>query len=179
MINKVYIKEQTIEKIKKVLKKEGCIQLQNFFREKYYKVLYNKNIKLKKVYIPNLCSYSFSEFKDKKFLKQISNFLSNFYRLKLKGSKILYFKHEDYTLLNDKTNEEEGITIIIELTNNWNNEYGGYTLFTKNNKEVLRINPIKNSLTIIKTNKEMKSFVKYVNHKAKNNKRIFVELKYK
>ncbi|HLC58639.1 MAG TPA: hypothetical protein VJI68_02155 [Candidatus Nanoarchaeia archaeon] len=168
MINKIYNNKDTINQIKLVLEKEGNIQLQNFLID-----LPKIKVKLKEVYIPQLHKYRFNNFK---INKEIKEFIEKIINKKLISSKVYEFKHTDYTLINDNIKEKEGYKIILDLTKNWNEEANGYTSFIKNNEEVFRINPAYNSLTIIKTNKNMKSFVKYVNNKAKDNKRFFIEI---
>ena len=166
MINKTYKNKQVQEKIIEIIIKEGSIQLQDFLTKKL------KIPKLKKEYIPQLYSYKTNKYK---LSKEIKGFLETITNKKVKSTKIFQFKHKDYTIINDKLKEKEGYKIILELTEKWNQESGGYTSIIENNKETLRINPIYNSLTIIKTNEKTKSFIKYINNKA-NNKRKFIEI---
>ncbi len=183
MINKYYLNLEIINKIVGVINKEGKVQLQKFLSDIYYKeLLCNiKNLKLKKKYKPELYKYDCFNIKDKKLILLIEYFLFEIFKKKVKfhNAQLFLFKHNNYTLLNDNINETNGINVILELTEKWNKKYGGYTSFIKNNQEILRINPVKNSLNIIITDDKMKSFVKYVNHKTKDRKRIFIELSYK
>ena len=174
MINKEYTKKTVIAKIKKEFDKEGSIQLQDFMK------IDISGIKFVRSYGPSLHSYSFSEFNDKEVIEAISNFLVGIINEKIsfRSAKIFIFKRGDYTLMNDNMNESNGIKVIFELTHKWNNEANGYTSFIKDNSEILRILPMKESLTIIKTDNKMKSFVKYVNYKAGINRRCFIEFIY-
>lgn len=183
MINPVYFEEDSINKIKEIFDRDGSIQLQNFFDREYLNKLINKikNVKLKIEYDPMLHSYNYSEFEDKELINELNKILSKInikLSLSLSSSRLFCFGHRDYSLLSDKINEEEGIKIIIELTKDWNHEANGYTSFVMDNKELVRINSIGNSVSIIKTDNNIKSFVKYINHYALNKKRYFIELKY-
>lgn len=174
MINKEYSKKTVIDKIQKTFDKEGSIQLFDFIE------LEIPAVNLVKSYIPYKYCFRSAEFSDKNVIEAIKEFLGKLVgkELILQSSIIFNFKIKDYTLMSDEVTEDKGIKAIFEFTNNWKEEFGGYTSFVKNNKEVFRINPVKNSLTIIKTGKTMRSFVKYINHKAENNRRVFIELKF-
>ncbi len=99
-------------------------------------------------------------------------------KLKLVSSKAFCFKHGDYTLLSDKSKSDKGLIVVYELTEFWDDIAGGFHSFISDKEELLRLSPVFNSLTIILNNKSMKSFIKYVNHYSKNNKRIFIEFRY-
>lgn len=172
MINKEYTKKTVIEKIKKTFDKEGSVQLQNFIELEIPAVNFVKS------YIPYKYCFRSAEFSDKNVIDAIKEFLEKLVgkELTLQSSTIFNFKIKDYTLMRDDVTEDKGIKAIFEFTNNWKEEFGGYTSFVKNNKEVFRVNPVNNSLTIIKTDKKTRSFVKYMNHKAENNRRVFVEI---
>jgi len=182
MINKVYAQKISLEQIKKVLDNKNSIQLQCFFEEEYFNKLKDRinKIILKKEFIPQLYSYSSADFKDKDIISTINNLISYLFNKssKLSSSRIFSFQHRDYTLLSDSIRQDDGVKVIIELTDNWNDEANGYTSFVKDKKEVARINVINNSVSIIRTNNDMRSFVKYVNYKSKDKKRIFIELTY-
>lgn len=180
MINTAYVNEELIEQIKELLEQEGIVQLNEFLDEKVLNDVKKKREqrKLKRVYNPLSASYSWIDWAEN--VEDITAFIEKIVgRVKVRSVKLICFKHKDYTLINDKQSEEEGYTIIVELTDGWNKESGGFTSFIKNNEEMQRIYPIPNSLSLIKTNKELKSFVKYINHKAGNEKRIFLEIKCK
>ncbi|MBS3152787.1 hypothetical protein J4230_05250 [Candidatus Woesearchaeota archaeon] len=98
--------------------------------------------------------------------------------MKLKSSRLFCFCHGNYGLLNDSLKENCNVKVIVEFTKTWNYDANGYSSFVQNGEEILRINPVRNAVTIIKVNKNTKSFVKYINHLAGKNKRYFVELDY-
>ncbi|QQG38961.1 MAG: hypothetical protein HYS32_00660 [Candidatus Woesearchaeota archaeon] len=178
MINKVYSKN--LNKVKQHFEKEGSVQLQNFFDDNYFNELIDKikKVELNKIFDSLNYSYSSAGFNDKELINGISGFLSKLLgkKVNFNFSKIFCFKHKDYTLLNDEISEEKGFKVILELTENWSDEFGGYISFVKDEEEVFRVDTIDNSFTLIKTNDKMKSFVKYINNKAGNNLRLFLEL---
>ncbi len=93
--------------------------------------------------------------------------------------ELLSFAHCDYTLLHNKLRQSPGIMLFLELTPLWDPSWGGYTsiIGTKSGKELLRINPVPNTLTIMRLEKNMKWFVKYVNHLTGRKKRVFILMK--
>ncbi len=179
MINETYKDKEILKPIKEILGEQGSIQLQEFLTIEGCESLKNKEFKRK--YKPEEYSFKSISLKNKKLKEEIKRLLKDLElkELKLISSNFFQFGHKDYTLLNDKKNEKEGITLFIELTKNWKEESRGYTSFIENNTEVLRIIPKENSVTIIKTNEKMKSFIKYINNQTEENKREFIELKYK
>ena len=180
MINKDYLKYDALGSITDVLNKIGSVQLRSFMDEKSFKKIVKEasKIRMKRLYFPLKESYLFAKFNNGGLLKELEAFFSLLVgkRLKVKSSYLISFKHKDYFLLNDIKKESNGFKAIFELTERWDDKSGGYACFLKNGKEFVRIFPIKNSLTIVKTSKDMQSFVKYVNHNAGKRKRIFVEM---
>ncbi len=179
MINKYYLDNNVKEQIGTVLEKDKITQLHDFFDEKYYKSLATKVRKLdfKRVYNPELCSYSYSFFEDDKFFETMNKFLSSFSDLKLKSAKAFSLKHKDYLMINDLVTEESGIKIIIELTNDWKEEFGGFDIFFIGDDNLFYY-PIRNSISIVVTFDDMKRCIKYINNLAKNKSRYFIELEY-
>ncbi|MBI2148484.1 hypothetical protein HYU23_02295 [Candidatus Woesearchaeota archaeon] len=182
MINKTYFDKSAIEDILFTINKYGSIQLHSFFNEEFYSNILIKisKIKLKKFYNPCLFFYRAIDFSDSEITSMFNNFVRILFgrKLILKSAKLFCFSHKDYSLLNDKINEIDGLKVIVELTDKWNNLSNGYNSFVQRNQEVLRVNSVRNSVTILRTSKNMKSFVKYVNHLALNDKRIFLEFVY-
>ncbi len=179
MLNKYYYNEKVRDFIKKELEREESILLQNFLGEDLLKKVVRElnQRKFKRIYKPLSASYEFFEW-DKKFpVEGIKEFLESVLKKKYGiRSKTMYcFEHKDYLLLKDEKFEQEGIKVILDLTSDWNKEANGYHAFVENNEEKVRISPLMNSLSIVKTNAKMKSLIKYVNHNAKA-KRYFLEV---
>ena len=182
MINKIYYNQEITSQIRNVLEKEGAVQLNEFLTEEGINFFLKKREqrKLKRYYIPLLASYEYANFSESNLGEEIKEVIEKILgrEIKIKSLRFLVFYHKDYTLISDTKNEEEGYTLLLELTEYWKREFGGYTSFVKNNEELQRIYPIPNSLSLIKTDKSMKSFTKYVNHEAKDEKRTVLEIKF-
>jgi len=179
MINKYYLNTKLKSEIAKVLTNDFSVQLYNFIDEKCSKLL-KKKLKFKKVYAPNSFSYNISNFDNKGLLVELTNFLESIInkKIKMKSAHVYCFSAGDYILINNDSKEVNGIKVILELNNYWDSNHGGFTSFISNNKEILRINPVCRSLSIILTKKSMSSFIKYINHHSGNNKRYFLEIIY-
>ena len=85
------------------------------------------------------------------------------------------FEHENYTLLHDEIAQPEGIAFELEFTPIWNEKWGRCTIFARKKKELACITPTPNTLTLVRQDKNTKSFVKYVNHLAEKNIRIVLQ----
>src|SRR3989344_453294 len=176
MFNQQYKDKEVLIQIQEVLNETGSIQLQDILDSKFYLELLSKisKLNLKKEYTPESHSYYSTKFTDKYVINTINQFISELFTRKpeLKSATFYKFKHQDYTLLQDDISEKKGVTAILELTKEWNLQADGYTTFFGDNAEISRISPIPNSLAIILTNKNMKSFVKFINHYINANERI-------
>jgi len=132
--------------------------------------------RLKKEYNPLRYSFESAKVKENE-IREILESVNKIKKGKLVSMKLYQFGQGDYTILNDNQYEEEGMTVIIELTPSWKKESGGFSSWIKEGEEVYRLYPIPDSLTLVKTTKTMKSFVKYVNKNAAQMKRIYIEVK--
>lgn len=92
--------------------------------------------------------------------------------IKLEKYSIHYELHRykigDYKILSDGDNNKKGIELIIDLTPLWDDENGGYLIYTNGDGEFYEIPSSYGSLTIVEREKNLQYFVKYVNHYAKN-----------
>ncbi len=92
--------------------------------------------------------------------------------IKLEKYSIHYELHRykigDYKILSDGDNNKKGIELIIDLTPVWDDENGGYLIYTNGDGEFYEIPSSYGSLTIVEREKNLQYFVKYVNHYAKN-----------
>lgn len=176
MINNFYNKH--IDEVRKVFDKKTFVQFHGFLDNKDYNKIFSDINKVKSIkkYDPMLFSYNLIIYNNKDLVKEVNNFVYNLLRknLKLISFKTFCLERGDYVILNDKINEKKGIKLIIELTKNWNEQNCGYISFVKNNSELVKIKTLGNCATIIKTDENMRSFIKYINHNVKN-KKIFME----
>lgn len=92
--------------------------------------------------------------------------------IKLEKYSIHYELHRykigDYKILSDEDNNKKGIELIIDLTPVWDDENGGYLIYTNGDGDFYEIPSSYGSLTIVERQKDLQYFVKYVNHYAKN-----------
>ena len=96
-------------------------------------------------------------------------------KLKLKNKPKLYsFLVGDYTLLNDSRAEKDGIDIIFDLTEHWDPSGGGAITYVDGTGDALKLPINSNSLMIVRRQRNMQRFVKYVNHNAGKKKRMFL-----
>jgi len=75
-------------------------------------------------------------------------------------------------ILNDKYLDKSGIDIIIDITKNWDEKWGGLFTYTDGLGNYVQVPPAENSLTIVKRKKGMNGFINYINHYAKKKERI-------
>ena len=165
MINGFYLKKEVQASVLDVLEKEGSVQLFNFLDG------LEVSSNLKKEYDPLSHKYSVVDFSEKAFLDFFSSLFGEGFSLV--SSKVFSFSHGDYSLLEDDVFEEEGYCLIFDFCD-FDELFGGYHSFVKDSEEVVRLLPKKYCLSIVKTSKDMQSFVKYVNHFAGEKKRMFL-----
>ncbi len=191
-INNNYLNPQTIVTIKQSFQNNNpkSIQLNHFLIEYKFKKLQKSILKSKFElnYKPDCCSF----YKTKKTNKSVNDFIkfiqSNEFsslisfiynkKTKFKSFEVIRFEHGNYTLLHDEINDPKQLRLIFDFTNYWSDKSGGYNSYIYDSEEILRINPTRNSLSLIDLNGKIKSFVKYVNNKSKNNQAIFLIAKF-
>jgi hypothetical protein len=163
MINNHYATQ--IPAIKKALSGENVVQLQEFFdKEYYYKLLSEvKKTKLK----PDIDVFEYKYKSGKISLpKEFENFIS-----KITGKKFKYqlieLEHKDYSLIHDKKAE-----VIIDLSENWLNGWGGYLMYNDGEGNVVKIPSKQNSVTI--SNGKVFGAIKYVNNHSGKNKKTYI-----
>ena len=75
-------------------------------------------------------------------------------------------------MLTDKDVQEKTVfDIIIDCSDEWDEQYGGSYIYIDEQGEYIEIEPIPNSITIIKREKGERFFTKYINHFAQNKKK--------
>lgn len=170
MINKVYHKN--LERIKTTFETEGSITLLSFFDEEYFNGLQKKIGKLnfKKENDPVTHSYSKASYHlNDPDLVQFIKLLTG---KTIKTSTAYSFQWKDYTILNDKFKPKPGLDIVLDLTNNWQTDWGGTTFYSDGKEDYIQVASSRNSLTIVKW--IGRKFVKYVNHQSQG-KRILLK----
>ncbi len=150
------------------LKREGSVQLQNFLMpDALYAFL---NLKWKHVYEP--LKYSCHYAKPPALWKMFREILFQLIGRRVKCSVwCIAMVHGDYSVLYDSMKLGKGYAFMLDV-NDMPESWGGYTVFMKGEKEMVRVIPKRNALTIVDQS-GLKSFHKYVNHHT-THPRIFL-----
>ena len=181
MIEKNYLEEKAIKQIKQQYdnnKFMKSISLYGFFEDKFLNgiideidnELFEKDHSLMthRRYKASFEKLGKRVLESGDFLKLIEEICE----IKLEKYSIHYELHRykigDYKILSDGDNNKKGIELIIDLTPVWDDENGGYLIYTNGDGEFYEIPSSYGSLTIVEREKNLQYFVKYVNHYAKN-----------
>lgn len=181
MIEKNYLEEKAIKQIKQQYdnnKFMKSISLYGFFEDKFLNriideidnELFEKDHSLMnhRRYKASFEKLGNRVLENGDFLKLIEEICE----IKLEKYSIHYELHRykigDYKILSDEDNNKKGIELIIDLTPVWDDENGGYLIYTNGDGEFYEIPSSYGSLTIVEREKNLQYFVKYVNHYAKN-----------
>ena len=181
MIEKNYLEEKAIKQIKQQYdnnKFMKSISLYGFFEDKFLNriidevdnELFEKDHSLMthRRYKASFEKLGNRILENGDFLKLIEEICE----IKLEKYSIHYELHRykigDYKILSDGDNNKKSIELIIDLTPVWDDENGGYLIYTNGDGEFYEIPSSYGSLTIVEREKNLQYFVKYVNHYAKN-----------
>ncbi len=187
-VNSLYLERKTIACIKQQLISPKSIQLYHFLQQPIFRFLHSSLQKCSwhhehAAHIHSFSTPSTIPLPIKTLLTVLDSdewamwlLLATGKEVKLKKQRLQLFGTGDYTLQHDI--QERGIHCMIALTSIWGTNWGGYTSLVKEGKEIVRINPIPNSLTLFEQKKGMASFVKYINHRAGNKKHIVIHALY-
>ena len=110
--------------------------------------------------------------KSKEAAAIISTIVQKKVRCRIVGVCIL--AHGDYSLLHDKLKEPPGYDVILELTPRWDARACGHHSYVTDGKELVRVVPGANTLTIVHRPAGVRRFIKYVNHHAGKDRRLFL-----
>ena len=94
--------------------------------------------------------------------------------------KIKKFRHKDYTLLHDeemKKEKEKRLEFFFFICEDWNFLYGGNKIFVigEKNEKTFVFTPSGNSFSLVNKDKNIKEFVQYVKHFARDREFVIVE----
>jgi len=179
-INPLYL--QSVFEAKKAFMSNTMpsITMRDFFDKKFYSLIKKKmnSLKFKRAYNKMKFSYSVSDIPQelKAFLKspEFLSFASSIVGKNIKSieGKAYCMTWKDYTLINDETPEKPGIDFIIDFTND--SGFGGEVVYADGKGSYSLIQMAENSLSIVKHGKNIHRFMHYLNHYAKNKKRMLV-----
>lgn len=87
---------------------------------------------------------------------------------------IYQFQWRDYTIISDEAENEPGIDLFIDLTDDWPEQAGGALIYVDGTGDYTKI-PLQGNLLAVTHQKQgIQKFVKYVNHFAEDKKRYFI-----
>ena len=192
-INQMYQSEKIKEEMREHFEENGFLQLHSFLSnslEEFQKELVNKINSHK--YQPNSHSYYENEksTQDTNTLLFIEDFKSTTFTSFLEEvtgfsltphkSALRKYSHKNYSLLNDENVEEEDfLEVIFDLSDEFDEDAGGYLAYTTQREEILYLEPSFNTLTFLFKPKELMSYLKYINNKGKNKNIVRLELTFK
>ena len=180
MINKIYLSEKTISKVREELRKKTFVLLDDFFDENFYFLLKSEILRKKfsKKKIPDQYSFSGAE-NCRKFEKiflspQFLEFLEETFDLKIKKIEFSMrkFQRGDYTLLHDSEKSNDGKEFIFFISDFWDAGFGGNVFYL--GKKPLIVQPRGNRLFVIRRNKSRR-FVKYLNSRCDKKSFVLVQ----
>lgn len=185
LINEDYLNAETIKRARASFLSNNFlpnIQLQSFLNENVLKSL-QKEMKLlsySHYYKPDQHSYfaaetpeSFISLLESKDFKELITQITGI-KVKDLFCEASYFRHKNYTLLSDKQIIKESLAFFFDL-NDWDIKTGGYNWLLNNKEENIIYQPKANSLLLVKQSNKLRSTIKYVNHQAKDNKRLLIK----
>lgn len=150
------------------LKKEGSVQLNEILVPKELRVF--GSLKWKRVYYPGKFSLHYA--KPPAVWKEFQKLVSRLIGKKVHCSMwCIALMPGDYSVLYDALKPCKGFMFMFDV-NTVPEDCGGYTVFLKGGKEVVRVVPKSNSFTIV-NQRGLRMFHKYVNHLARS-PRVFL-----
>jgi len=177
-INPIYLKEDTRQKVRKSFLHSDfpAVLLHDFFVKGFYAELQKKASALDFKREVVVVHHSYAVSKLTIASKELLAFLSSVTKKKIDELHFTAYllTWKDYQILNDRYLEKPGIDIIIDLTEGWDPECGGVVTFTDGRGTVYPLAPAGNSLAMVERKKGLQKYVQYLNHHAKDKKRLFL-----
>ena len=169
-LHPLYLQSGVLEQIKNQLELAGFIQLQKILSTK--KLLEVQSF-FKEGYINSLPdSHHYTNFKKSEISEEFSELLSQLLGryVEIKTLELRSYKKGDYTLLHDEKIGKKSNLFILDLTENWSEDAGGYEVVVQNEDLIIPVQG--NSLSIV-FNVD-KNYTKYVNCLAENDEKLVV-----
>ena len=177
-INPHYLEPEHKQKIRKSFLHSDfpAVLLNDFFSKELYLELQKKVLSLNFKKDAVILHHSYAVSSIKVTSREFCDFIS--FVTKKKVDEITFTAYlltwKDYMILNDQYLEKPGIDLVIDLTDNWNAEWGGVVTFTNGKGTVYPITPTENSLAIVERKKNLQKYIQYLNHYAKDQKRLLL-----
>jgi hypothetical protein len=191
-INPQYFLRSVLQDAAAAFARTGSIQLHNFLIPDVAQTLAKQlsAVPLKQHYVPD--QYRCHEpARIPALAKQLQRVLATTHEMRdiisaivqkktaFKESCLCAYARGDYTLLHDKLKEPAGYDVIIDLTPHWDNRACGHHSYVDGKgNEIARVPVMPNALAIVRRPASVMKFVKYVNHHAREDKRIVLEARF-
>lgn len=192
-INNIYLQKNITDEMQDFFELEAFIQLNNFLKEnpkktkeqilkKQFKQIY-KPLQIKREELDTKTIFDLEILKLLEFFKskQFIQFIEEITQLELnlKSLKICKYSHKDFSILNDKTKQEDTIEVFFDLSDNsFTKDMGATLTYTTREEEVFYLNPSFNTLTILYKPQEIMKYLKYINNKAKDKNILRFEIQF-
>ena len=181
MINRSYIND--IEKIRTAFNADGklpSVTLHDFFSEDFYLKLEKEMNLLNYRKEKNILTHSYA--KSKLYSKvlaainssELLNYLSSIIGKEIRrvDGEAYKFYWQDYTILNDDVKEELGVDIVIDFTEDWDEDFGGSLFYVDGTHHQIPVR--RNTISVIERKHNVQRFLKYVNNHAGRKKRCLL-----
>ncbi|HLD39533.1 MAG TPA: hypothetical protein VJB13_00120 [Candidatus Nanoarchaeia archaeon] len=178
-LNPIYLKDETKQKVRKSFLHSDfpAVMLNEFFSKEFYAELKKKisSLNFKRDTIVLHHSYDRSSMAISS--AELNMFLSFVTKKKVEDMNftVIRLGWKDYQILHDRYLEKNpGVDIILDITDAWDNEWGGMVTYTDGRGMVYPLAPAGNSLAIIERKKNLHKYFQYANHYAEEKKRVFL-----
>lgn len=161
MLNDFYLKEDTLSQLKEVFETEGSVVMQEAI---------NGVIDLPNSVLEEEALHARWEKADVEF-HGIDEFLEKFGIVDIKF-EVIRMGWKDYEILTDDSNYK-GVEIVIDLTDTWEESWGGEIRYTDGNEKLLMIPIQKNMMSVTKMG-DMYRYITYCNHHCNGHKRVLL-----
>ena len=154
-----------MDKLQETLQREGVVQLQQFLPEKELAILMEKIKLLKfiKSYKP-LTHYYTSAVLPVSDLNGLFSFLKVL-GMRITRARAYKLRWKNYSVLHDSIKQREYREIILDLTESWEESWGGACIYVDDSGDYQKIPWAYNSVMVIEK-KRAQRFFQYCNHYA-------------
>ena len=191
-VNELYTDREVKVQMREFFQTEGFIQLNNFLEDKNLDKIKGLilNSKFNKIYDPLVESSSevdmksitnpelieFIEyFKSKEFIEYIEEIVDS--DMNFIDAKIKIYEHRDFIILNDERKNIDCLDIIFDISEGFEENMGGIYTYTTREEELLYLEPMYNTISIVDKPSDIMTYLKYINNKAKDKKIVRIEIK--
>lgn len=185
VINPAYFKEENIRKIQQMFasnKSVPSIVLHDFFQKECYeqlkKTVHQEQFQQKRHPILYLYHEASPTYVNEGLnATEMRNFLQKILNRKIKKitGTLESFGWKEYVILNDDAVEKAGIDLFFGLSDGWDESAGGNIVYVDGSGEYTKTLVTGNMLVIVERKQGVQKFVQYVNHRAGEQKLVFIK----